>query len=489
MLSQAMAQRIEHRKLAELTPYPKNPRRHSDAQIAQIAGSIAAFGFNAPILIDSSSNIIAGHGRYLASLKLGLDTVPVVVLDHLSETEKRAYLLADNKLAELSSFDDDLLRQELAGLRDADIDLGALGFDDDELAVLLANADDGSEAGEDAEEEIPEAPAEPVTHAGDIWTVSGHKIICCDCRDRDVVQRLFDGARANLVITSPPYATQREYDPASGFTPVPPEEYSRWFRPVAENIAAFLAPDGSYVLNIKPHADGGERSLYVMDLVLAHKRQWGWRFVDEFCWRKTDEGVPGGWPNRFKNAWESLYHFCRQPQIKFRPTAVGHVSEDCFDYSAHNPKSRSGSGLLGSGARGAAAGEQGAANGNFTGIARPSNVIEAKTETSQGSHSAPFPRALVEFFVKAFSDPGDIVFDPFLGSSTSLAAAHVLGRVGLGCEISPAYCDVGLRRMMAISNETPVLQETGQTFAEVAQARGVPVDQPTSFNGSKMKAG
>src|ERR1039458_4310935 len=90
MLSQAMAQRIEHRKLAELTPYPKNPRRHSDAQIAQIAGSIAAFGFNAPILIDSSSNIIAGHGRYLASLKLGLDTVPVVVLDHLSETEKRA---------------------------------------------------------------------------------------------------------------------------------------------------------------------------------------------------------------------------------------------------------------------------------------------------------------------------------------------------------------------------------------------------------------
>src|ERR1035437_3395685 len=99
MLSQAMAQRIEHRKLAELAPYPRNPRRHSDAQIAQIAGSIAQFGFNSPILIDSKGNIIAGHGRYLASLKLGLDTVPVIVLDHLSETEKRAYLLADNQLA------------------------------------------------------------------------------------------------------------------------------------------------------------------------------------------------------------------------------------------------------------------------------------------------------------------------------------------------------------------------------------------------------
>jgi len=177
--------------------------------------------------------------------------------------------------------------------------------------------------------------------------------------------------------------------------------------------------------------------------------------------------------------WEPIYHMCRQPEIKFRPKAVGHVSEDCFDYSPNNPKSNSGSGLLGTGPRGSAAGRSGAADsdGRFAGIARPSNVIECKTESGQGSHSAPFPRALVEFFLKAFSDPGDIVLDPFLGSSTSLAAAHVLGRVGLGCEISPAYCDVGLRRMMALSNETPVLLETGQTFAEVAQSRGVPVDQ------------
>ena len=123
-----MAQRIEHRKLAELTPYRNNPRRHSDSQVAQIAGSILAFGFNVPILLDPKGGIIAGHGRYLASHKLGLDTVPVVVLDHLSEIEKRAYILADNKLAELSSFDDDLLRAELAELRDAEIDLGGLGF-------------------------------------------------------------------------------------------------------------------------------------------------------------------------------------------------------------------------------------------------------------------------------------------------------------------------------------------------------------------------
>src|SRR5580698_1967667 len=124
MLSQEMAQRIEHRKLSEITPYPKNPRRHSDAQIAQIAGSIAQFGFNSPILIDSRGSIIAGHGRYLAALKLGLETVPSIILDHLSEIEKRAYLLADNKLAELSDWDDDTLASELAELKDADIDLG-----------------------------------------------------------------------------------------------------------------------------------------------------------------------------------------------------------------------------------------------------------------------------------------------------------------------------------------------------------------------------
>jgi site-specific DNA-methyltransferase (adenine-specific)/site-specific DNA-methyltransferase (cytosine-N4-specific) len=248
---------------------------------------------------------------------------------------------------------------------------------------------------------------------------------------------------------------------------------------VAEGIAAILAPNGSYLLNIKPHADEGERSLYVMDLVLAHRRKWGWRFVDEFCWRKTDNGVPGGWPNRLKNAWEPVYHFCRRPQIKFNPEAVGHVSEDCFDYDAHNPKSRSGSGLLGAGARGSAAGKQGAAgaDGRFNGIARPSNVIECKAESSQGSHSAPFPRALVEFFVLAFTDAGDIVFDPFLGSGTSIAAAHAHGRVGYGAELSPAYCDVALLRLGNLIGKEPVLAETGQPMADVAAERGIPLDQ------------
>ncbi len=169
-----------------------------------------------------------------------------------------------------------------------------------------------------------------------------------------------------------------------------------------------------------------------------------------------------------------MFHFCRQQQIKFRPKRVGHESEDCFDYSPDNPKSKSGSGLLGAGARGNAAGKEGAADadGRHKGVARPSNVIEVKSESSQGSHSAPFPRALVEFFLLAFSDAGDVVYDPFMGSGTTMAAAEVLDRAGYGCEISPGYSGVIVKRLMDLTGSQAALAESGKTFAAVATARG-----------------
>jgi len=400
----------------------------------------------------------------------------VIVLDHLTATQKRAYILADNKLTELGGWNDDLLAAELAALEADGFDVGLTGFSDQDLAVLLADDSHAAAPAAESEGDVPEAPAVAVTRPGDLWTIGPHRLLCGDCRDAAVVRALFGGRKAAVAITSPPYATQREYDPSSGFQPVPPEEYVAWYRAVATGIESVLAHDGSYFLNIKEHAEDGQRSLYVKDLTLAHVRQWGWRLVDEFCWRKTDNGVPGGWNNRFKNAWEPVFHFCLQQQIKFRPKAVGHVSEDCFDYSPENPKSTSGSGLLGTGARGEAAGRLGADDddGRFKGIARPSNVIEAKTESTQGSHSAPFPRALVEFFIGAFSDVGDVIADPFMGSGTTMAAAAVLERVGYGTEISPAYCDVILRRIAHLTGEVPVLAGTGKTFDAVAGERGVP---------------
>ncbi len=460
-----MAQRIENWPVDRLVPYAKNPRTHSDEQVAQIAASIVEFGFVNPLLVDTKAGVVAGHGRLMAARRLGLTEVPVIVLDHLSETQKRAYILADNKLAINAGWNEELLATELAELERDGFDLGLTGFSDAELEALLATEQEAGEESDDQEEQLPEASAVAVTQPGDLWLVGPHRLLCGDCRDRDAVVRLFEGARANVVVTSPPYATRREYDPTSGFRPVSPEEYIGWFQDVAANIRAVLAADGCYFLNIKEHAGDGQRLLYVKELTIAHVRQWGWRFVDEFCWRKTDNGVPGGWGNRFKNAWEPIFHFCRQEQIKFRPKAVGHLSDGCFDYSPDTPKSSSGSGLLGE------------HEDRHRGIARPSNVIETKTESSQGSHSAPFPRAIPEFFIKAFSDPGDVIFDPFLGSGTTVAAAAVLDRVGYGIEISPAYCDVILRRLQNLLPDTSViLAGTDQTFEQVAEARGVDVE-------------
>ena len=355
MNAQAMAKRIELWPVDKLVPYARNARTHSDAQIAQIAASIAEFGFNNPILVDTNAGIIAGHGRLLAARKLKLDQVPVVVLDHLTETQKRAYILADNKLAELAGWDEEVLRGELAELRGRGSRPRGAGLQRRRVARSARRARTGRRIRRDRRGD-PRAASRAGHPAWRRLAASGTIVSSAGtAATLRFVARLFEGKKANLVVTSPPYATQREYDPASGFKPVPPEEYSDWYRDVAANIAAILAPDGSYFLNIKEHADDGERHLYVKDLVIAHQRQWGWRFVDEFCWRKTDNGVPGGWNNRFKNAWEPVFHFCRQQQIKFRPEAVGHVSEDCFDYSPNNPKSTSGSGLLGTGARGSAA--------------------------------------------------------------------------------------------------------------------------------------
>jgi DNA modification methylase len=475
MFSEAMARRIEIWLVSRLTPFASNARTHSEAQIAQIAASIVEFGFNAPILVDSNSGVIAGHGRLLAARKLGMAEVPVIVLDHLSEIQKRAYIIADNKLALNAGWDEEILAAELADLEKEGLDLALVGFSEDELRDLLPTETASPAAGSD--EEIPPPPVNPVTRSGDLWRIGPHRLLCGDCRNPAAVARLFAGSRANLVVTSPPYAKQREYDASSGFQPVLPARYVGWFAPVSANIASILAPNGSYFLNIKEHSEDGERNLYVKDLVTTHKRYWGWRFVDEFCWRNTANGVPGKWPNRLKNAWEPVFHFCREKEIKFRPLSAGHISDEVVLYSPDNPSAPSGSGLLGCGAS------------KKTGTAWPSNVIEAKAEGEQGSHSAPFPRALPEFFLKAFSDVGDVAYDPFLGSGTTMAAAHVLDRIGYGIEISPAYCDVILRRIAALVGAEPVLAETDDPMSAVAARRGLHQTlPPTPRNGHAKQA-
>src|SRR5437588_9159827 len=167
MVSQPIAKHIEHWPLDKLIPYARNPRTHSDAQVAQIAASIAEFGFNNPILVDTGAGIIAGHGRLLAARQLGLEEVPVIVLDHLSETQKRAYIIADNQLALNAGWDEELLRLELAALQGEDFDVNLVGFDDRELARLLADQD--AVKGLTDEDAVPALPETAVSVTEDLW--------------------------------------------------------------------------------------------------------------------------------------------------------------------------------------------------------------------------------------------------------------------------------------------------------------------------------
>ncbi len=201
--SKRMADRIEIWPADKLVPYDKNPRTHSPEQVSQIAASIAEFGFLNPILVDTTAGIIAGHGRLQAAKQLGLTQVPVVVLDHLTEAQKRAYVIADNKLALNAGWDDDLLRSEMATLAAENFDLPIIGFSDDELTALLA--DPNVAEGNTDEDAVPEAPETPVSKPGDLWRLGNHLLLCGDSTVLANVERVLDGALADMVFTDPPY--------------------------------------------------------------------------------------------------------------------------------------------------------------------------------------------------------------------------------------------------------------------------------------------
>lgn len=474
---------IRPRQIDALIPYVRNARTHSDEQVALIAASLVEFGWTNPVLVDGEAGIIAGHGRVMAARKVAdsgatipnwpdASQVPTIELAHLTPAQKRAYVLADNQLATKAGWDFDMLAVELDELRDLDFDLSLLGFERQELNDLIGTPNDPPPP--DEESSVPAVASEAVTARGDVWLMGPHRIICGDCRDPDDVARLLRADRVNLAFTSPPYAEQREYDSSSGFRPIPPDQYVDWYAPVAANIAAHLAPDGSYFCNIKPAAEGLDTSLYVFDLVTAHVRQWGWHFATEFCWERN--GIPKGVTRRFKNQFEPVYQFALG-EWKMRPDAVRHES-------AAVPKAR------GKGAGNTSfakhhgnesihmSGHQGEPGFEWfgdqieAGMAYPGNRLPTFASTHEAlGHAAAFPVGLPQFFVMAYTDNGDTVFDPFMGSGSTLMAAERTGRAGRGTEISPFYCDVIVRRWQAFTGKQSTLEATGETFDEVAAKR------------------
>ena len=197
-----MKQQIEYVKTSKLVPYARNSRTHSDEQVAQICASIKEFGFTNPVLIDDEGVIIAGHGRTMAAQRLDMKEVPCLRLGYLTDAQKKAYVIADNKLALNAGWDDEMLAIELRELKEGDFDLSLTGFDDDELAALLAEA---VEEGLTDEDSVPDAPETPVTVEGDVWVLGNHRLMCGDSTSIDAVDKLMDGNKVDLVFTDPPY--------------------------------------------------------------------------------------------------------------------------------------------------------------------------------------------------------------------------------------------------------------------------------------------
>lgn len=459
---------IEYRPIESLVPYINNARTHSGEQVAQIAASMIEFGWTSPILVDGSNGLISGHGRLLAAHKLGFATVPVIELAHLSPTQKRAYILADNRLAENAGWNEELLTLELTELSEAGFDLALTGFEDSEIETLLAaNAgvdeikpeQDGDEP--DLADEVPDAPAVPVSRPGDVWILGCHRLICGDAADAAVVTTLMQGEEASLCFTSPPYGNQRDYTNTI-------IDWDVLMRGVFAQLP--MADDGQVLVNLGLiHRE--QEVIPYWDAWLSWMRAQGWR---RFAWYVWDQGpgLPGDWNGRLAPAFEFIFHFNRKGSEPRRPNKI----VPCI-YAGRDTHLR-GDGTSGGGMRNKD-GSKTAWNhaGQVTQESKiPDSVIRIMRHKGKIGedidHPAVFPIALPQYVLEAYSGEGDIVFEPFCGSGTTLLAAERSGRVVRAAEIAPEYVDVAIKRFLQNYPEIPVtLMGTHQSFAEVACER------------------
>ena len=456
---------VEYRQVETLIPYARNPRTHSDAQIAKIAASIAEFGWTTPILIDADHGIIAGHGRLAAARKLGLTDVPVIELTHLSPAQKRAYVIADNRLALDAGWDEELLALELADLTEAGFDLALTGFDDAELQSLLTDAQAGDqeqpdEAPEedDAADEVPDAPVIAVSRPGDVWLLGSHRLICGDASDRDVIDALMQDDRAQLCFTSPPYGNQRDYT-TGGIA-----DWDALMRGVFAPLP--MADDGQVLVNLGLIHRDNEFIPY-WDAWLGWMRTQGWR---RFAWYVWDQGpgMPGDWAGRLAPSFEFVFHFNRDTRKPNKVVPCKFAGQDTH--------------LRADGSSTALRGKDGDVGG-WTHAGQPTQdhripdsvirVMRHKGKIGEGiDHPAVFPVALPQFVIEAYSSEGEIVFEPFCGSGTTILAAQRTGRIARAVEIAPEYVDVAIRRFRQTFPEVPVrLQASGESFDAVAAAR------------------
>ncbi len=414
---------MEIRKMPidKLDPAYYNPRKDlkpGDPEYEKLKKSIQEFDLVEPLVWNErTSRLIGGHQRLKVLQELGYTKVEVSVVD-LPEEKEKALNVALNKIQ--GDWDYVKLKDLLEELDTGAFDIELTGFGLDEIEQLMIDLP----SEEENEKEIPQIESRAAL--GDIWQLGGHKIACGDCTDVELLEKLLEGKKVNAIVTSPPYAQQRKEE----YGGIPANEYPDWFSSVAGAMWTILNDTGSFFVNIKEHVEDGQRSLYVMKLIIAMVEQFGWRYVDELIWTKS--GLPGGWKNRLKNDFEPVFwfaktedlaiverqieegvgeneeenvvdeygrtfHFCKQQKIRFYPKSVGRRSNNVGIYTPANRTESS--------------------TGNITikapkgkGIARPGNVIRLQGNQEKWEHPAMYPVGLPEFLIKLTTLRGDTVF-------------------------------------------------------------------------------
>lgn len=396
--------------IADLIPYARNSRTHSDAQVAKIASSIKEFGFLNPIITDGSNGIVAGHGRVLAAQKLGLKELPCVEADHLTEAQKRAYVIADNRMALDAGWDAEMLKVELGDLDAAGFDLSLTGFDLGELENFLAEPTEGL-TDEDA---VPDVPAVPVTVLGDVWVMGKHRLMCGDSTSIEHLQALCDGQLVDMWLTDPPYNVAYEGKTKEALTikndKMGDEPFRQFLRDAC--VAADTVMKAGAVFYIW-HAD-----LEGYNFRGAAKDA-GWTIRQCLIWKKQTM-VMG----------RQDYHWKHEPCLYGWKDGAAHL---------------------------------------WATDRKQTTILEFNRPSRNGEHPTMKPVELFEYQMLNNTKGSDLVLDSFAGSGTTAIACEKHGRDARLMELDPKYCDVIVKRWQEFTGKDAIHEASGKTFKELAQ--------------------
>ena len=405
---------ITYRALTSLKPYERNARTHSPEQVAQIARSIQEFGWTNPILVDEDGGVIAGHGRLAAAVEIGMDRVPTICLAGLSEAQRRALGIADNKLALNAGWDLDVLGSEIEALALSDFDLSLLGFSETELQAMTA----AEFAGNTDPDDVPPTPEEPVSKPGDVWVMGRHRIVCGDCTVQVDVDKALAGVKPHLMVTDPPYGV--EYDPA-------------WRDRVAPKRNGSKRADGK-VLNDDRDDWSAAWALFPGDVAYVWH---GYLQVGTM----QEQLVRCGFETRAHIIW-----------AKSR-LVLGRGHYHAQHESAWYAVRRSGT-------------------GHWAGDRKQTTLWQIDTNRSNDTgHGTQKPVECMKRPIENNSSPGQAVYEPFSGSGTTIIASEMTGRCCHAIELNPAYVDVAVKRWQDLTGQQAVLEGDGRTFDEIARVK------------------